>query len=66
MLPFTEADVKQRPTVGFNTVLQAIKYVDNNSTVFKKYEPYLRIKFFLEKRQIEHMMAYVVSTKARQ
>ena len=53
--------MKHGPTIGFNTVLQAIKYVDNNSTVFKKYQPYLRIKFFLERRQIEYMIAHVVS-----
>ena len=58
--------MKQGPTVGFENVLHAIKYVDNNSTVFKKYQPYLRIKFFLERRQIKHMMAYVVSEKVQQ
>ena len=57
--------MKQGPTVGFENVLQAIKYVDNNSTVFKKYQPYLRIKFFLERQQIEYMMAYVVRKKKK-
>ena len=54
-------DKKKGPTMGFETVLQAIKYIDSHSTVFKKYQPYLRIKFFLEKRQIEYMMTHMVS-----
>ena len=52
--------MKTSPKGGFEQVFKAIEYIDQNSTVFKRYRPYLQIKLFLQRRQIEQMLSYII------